>query len=354
MSRNGCDDSARPSDAQSPWRDWCARTRGHNALGRWAFAGSLDGSAGSAVSRFSRKVGRRVWRATGSLPGVPAIWHSGVGDLVVSTDHPLPHTLATHPLYSQNLPRLVSLVATKYPQPGLIDVGANIGDTALFVRAVTDTPVLCIEGNRDYIPFLRRNVAGVPDVQLEECFLGDDDRQHLWSVVSHNGTGRLSARSSASSARHTPTRTLDDVLAVRSRLLHAKVLKSDTDGFEAKVVRGAHRYLSQARPMVFLEYDPQLLAEHGDDGLEMLVELRNMGYCAALVYDAYGILLLGLPLDEWMIVEQLHDYLRQPTPIPYFDVALFHMNDRDLFSVCLERERAFYAAHRSPVRSAFA
>ena len=61
--------------------------------------------------------------------------------------------MMAYPQYSQNLPRLVGLVASKYPRPGLIDVGANIGDTVRFVRAVDDTPVLCIEGNEDYTPF---------------------------------------------------------------------------------------------------------------------------------------------------------------------------------------------------------
>lgn len=327
---------------------------GNDVLGRWAFAGPLDGSGDHALSRFSRKVGRRLWRMTGSLPGVPAIWHSPVGDLVVSTDHPLPGTLAAHPHYSQNLPRLVGLVATRYPRPGLIDVGANIGDTARFVRARADTPVLCIEGNEDYVPFLCRNVAGMPDVQVEECFLGDGDRDEGWSVVSQEGTGHLCGESRGSSRRRTTTRTLDDVLAARAPFSRAKVFKSDTDGFDAKVLRGARGYLSEARPIVFLEYDRRLLEAHGDDGLEMLLGLRRAGYDGALIYDAFGILLVGLTLDDWGIVEQLHDYLGQQTPIPYFDVALFHADDSDLFSICLESERAFFASSRSTVGKASA
>lgn len=321
---------------------------GHDALGRWAFAGPLDGSGSHALSQFSRRVGRRLWRATGSLPGVPAIWHSPVGDLVVSTDHPLPGTLAAHPHYSQNLARLVGLVAAKYPRPGLIDVGANIGDTARFVRALDDTPILCVEGNEDYVPFLRRNVTGMPDIEIEECFVGDAERDDGWSIVTQDGTGRLCDDGLLSTRRRTTTRRLDDVLATRGRFSRAKVLKSDTDGFEAKVVRGARRYLSEARPIVFLEYDPRLLGEYGDDGLEMLLEFRRAGYDGALVYDAFGNLLVGLRLDDWGIVEQLHEYLGQSTPIPYFDVALFHADDGDLFSVCLDRERAFFAASQYP------
>ena len=64
---------------------------------------------------------------------------------------------------------------------------------------------------------------------------------------------------------------------------------------------------------------------------------------APLVYDAFGFLLVGLTLGDWGFVEQLHDYLGQKTPIPYYDVALFHDDDSDLFSTCLESERAFYA-----------
>ncbi len=316
---------------------------GHDALGHWAFAGPLDGSGGHALSRISRRLGRRLWRMTDSLPGVPAIWHSPVGDLVVSKNHPLPGTMMAYPQYSQNLPRLVGLVATKYPRPGLIGVGANIGDTVRFVRAVDDTPVLCIEGNEDYTPFLRRNVAGMPDVRIEECFLGEGDQDEGWRAVSLEGTGRLSGAGHGPSRRRTVTRTLDDVLAGRAPFSRAKVFKSDTDGFEAKVLRGARGYLSEAKPIVFLEYDRQLLEVQGDDGLEMLLGLRRAGYDGALVYDAFGFLLVGLTLGNWGFVEQLHDYLGQKTPIPYYDVALFHADDSDLFSTCLESERALYA-----------
>jgi FkbM family methyltransferase len=279
---------------------------------------------------------------TGDLPGVPAIWHSPVGDLVVSTHHPLPDTIAAHPLYSQNLPRLVTVVETKYPRPGLIDIGANIGDTARFVRAVSDTPMLCVEGNWHYLPFLRRNLQGLAGVEIEESFVGDADQKRVWSVTTSNGTALLSAASTVSA--HVATKRLDDVLTRRTRFRHAKILKSDTDGFEARVVRGAFRYITDTKPLVFLEYDRRLLEEHGDHGLQMLSGLVRMGYTNVLVYDAFGALLMGVDLSQWSILEQLHAYAGPGTAIPYFDLALFHAQDSDLYLNCLASEQVFFAS----------
>lgn len=315
-------------------------------LGQWAFSGTYGGDSGNAIARFAKKVGRRMWRKSGSLPGVPTIWNSPVGAMVVTFNHDLPNTLAVHPLYSQNLPRLAEYVLTKYSDLTLIDVGANIGDTARFLRAQLDIPILCVEGSQEYLPYLLENTAGMSDVEIETSFLGEAAPAAGLELVSHKGTARLSAEASAESPAEVSLRTLDDVLTSHPRFAGCKLLKTDTDGFDAKVLRGATKLLEGAKPLVFTEYDPIFLSEQGDSGLGMLSDLRSLGYAHALVYDAYGYLVMGLSLDDWELIEQLDEYVTPRVPLPYFDLALFHSEDADLFELCMKREKEFFRASR--------
>jgi len=266
--------------------------------------------------------------------------------MVVTFNHDLPNTLAVYPQYSQNLPRLAEYALAKYPDLTLIDVGANIGDTARFVRAQLDIPILCVEGSEEYLPYLRENTAGMSDVEIEASFLGEATPAAGLELVSHKGTARLSAEAAADASSQVSLRTLDEVLAAHVRFSNSKLLKSDTDGFDAKILRGATKLLETVRPLVFIEYDPIFLSEQGDDALEMLSDLRDLGYAHALVYDAYGYLVMGLSLDDWGVVSQLSEYVAPRIPIPYFDLALFHSEDADLFEQCLAREQAFFRESR--------
>jgi FkbM family methyltransferase len=252
--------------------------------------------------------------------------------------------MALYPEYSQNLPRLVSVASTKYPDLRLIDVGANVGDTAWFVRAVSGAPILCVEGNPDFFTYLRQNTRNLQGVEIEESFLGDDESSD-YALISKEGTARLAAAPPIPGVGAIRTRPLDDVLADHQAFSSAKVLKSDTDGFEGSVLRGASVLLQEAKPIIFVEFDPALFDRQGQTSMGFIQQMTDLGYSRALVYDAFGYLMFGLSLDQRDVLEGLVAYLRHKKGLPYVDLAVFHECDRDLYSTCLAQEKVYYETH---------
>jgi hypothetical protein len=117
--------------------------------------------------------------------------------------------------------------------------------------------------------------------------------------------------------------TLDDLLTHYRDFSAPALLKSDTDGFEDLVLRGAHTTLT-AGPVLFLEYDPRLLRAAGSDGLEMLSRLRSHGYERIAFYDKFGVLMVRCSLGDEDVIRDLHAYAAANAErnVDHYDVVL--------------------------------
>jgi FkbM family methyltransferase len=170
----------------------------------------------------------------------------------------------------------------------MIDVGANIGDTAAFVaELMPDARVLCIEGSDRYVDLLRSNVHRLGlNAECVQAYCGDGGEGGFVSE-EESGTGRLRAVSpNPSSVR---TQTLDEIVSAHPEFSRPALLKIDTDGFDAKVLRGARRLLEESHPVVFFEFAESLLWEAGESPSTIFPMLAQLGYARARVYSHEGI-----------------------------------------------------------------
>lgn len=261
---------------------------------------------------------------------------------------PLSHQLAfirrDVPQYAGCLARIAIAVQRKYPELTCIDVGANIGDTVVLLRAHAQFPILCIEGSGEFFPLLEHNTTGLADVERELCLLADG-RPFAGSLTTHHGTGQLVAR--PGTVVTVPTRTIQQVLEAHPRFRQAKLLKVDTDGFDIAILQAALPWLAEARPVVFFEYDPHLFREHGADGLALLRALAAIGYESALVFQNDGDFLMSAPLaDEalWLDLDQFYSGRQGGL---YCDMGVFHRDDRELQESVRAGELAFFHRFRS-------
>lgn len=55
--------------------------------------------------------------------------------------------------YDKKLPLISKRIKEKYAEMTIIDVGANIGDTAVALRNIIDSPIICVEGNKEMMNF---------------------------------------------------------------------------------------------------------------------------------------------------------------------------------------------------------
>lgn len=267
-------------------------------------------------------------------------WEIGGRPCEVPLSHDLPLILAEHPQYCGFIVRLAEWLAPRCTDFSAVDVGANIGDTALMLRARVSCPILCVEGNGGFATLLRRNVAGLDGIEVVQTLLGEKADQVRARMVVSGGSSAVEADAAATAVATEP---LDQVLAAHPRFQGAKLLKIDTDGYDLAILRGATSYLERTRPVLAFEYDPYHLARAGENGLTIFPHLRRLGYGFALVYDHLGDLILGVELEQAGILAGLHEYFSGRAGSNYADLVVFHGTDAALAAGFHEAERAWFA-----------
>lgn len=258
--------------------------------------------------------------------------------------HELPHYRRTHSLYSINVATIAQLISETQTHPTMIDVGANVGDTVALVKSrVSKLPMLCIEGDADYAEVLRDNVARWSDVVVHApCLLADQSGLLAGDLSRSGGTATFTFGDAGDVA----TATLDDVLADHPKFAMPSLIKSDTDGFEGRVIAGSLRTIDRARPVLFLEYDPKLLRRSGTEGSDLLAILRDHMYSAAVVYDNFGNVLDTVDLQSPSGIAAVEGLAADPSFF-YLDVAAFPIGRESEAAELYRREQQHTADARS-------
>lgn len=126
----------------------------------------------------------------------------------------------------------------------VVDVGANVGMFVEFVRAMyPQSSIHCFEPVPSTFECLQRNTNGLPDVRVHNVALGDapgrarmrfDPSASILSTVAEDGNVEVRID------------TLDDYVR-RNNIDTIELLKIDTEGYEASVLRGAAAALKRTR-----------------------------------------------------------------------------------------------------------
>lgn len=273
-----------------------------------------------------------------ALQGTKTIEVDGFA-LTANESHALGAYLAQFPLYSRNLPRIASYLHAKYPRLEIVDVGANIGDTAALLRAagVEDT-IHAVEGVEQYYELLAKNAKTLGDVRPYRAFLAEASSVRPLAVSATGGTAWLGAGDSS-----TETVSLADFVAEHA-IGDVRLLKLDTDGFDLAIIRGGLDWIAEQRPVLFFEYFEPGLRASGDDGLSTLQALRGVGYDTILYYDNFGRFLCATSLANEAQLRQLYAYIAGGRGgFHYYDVCVFHSQDDDLAAHVVEQEERFFA-----------
>ncbi len=256
-------------------------------------------------------------------------------ELELPFSHQLPFHQRVHPAYDAAVGLLAGEVARKYPQGTAIDIGANVGDTAALMRSACALPILCIEGNETFLPFLRRNAAVMRGVEIEPSYLSDHTGSAAARVSSGGGTARLTE---ASAGGTVALSTLPDLLRRWPAFAHPALIKSDTDGFDCRILTASKALLEAVKPVVYFEYDPSLGAP-GSGGLQFFELLAACGYTRLLAWDNRGEYLVGLSLADRSALEDLHAFAGRRGG-RFVDLAVFSALDEDLAESARRHEHA--------------
>ena len=225
----------------------------------------------------------------------------------------------------------------------LLDIGANIGLTV--IPAAMKHAIRCIafEPDPTNFEFLKRNLErnGVADrVSIYNVALHDTSCFAEFELSDTNlGDHRLRLRDSRSAVEPAfnklacktipvQAKPLDEILGTLE-LERPILMKVDTQGSEATVLRGARRVL-QAVDFLIVEFSPHCMARMGIPEEDLFEELRTYPYGAILRFDqqsppatpnpATSDKIKLYPIDE--LIKTLGQIACNKSPDNYVDVFL--------------------------------
>jgi FkbM family methyltransferase len=266
-------------------------------------------------------------------------------DIILPHDHALPRYQNEFKQYDR---KIAAVAAVVYRVKGgqCLDIGANVGDTALSIRSSTDMPIICIEGDASYFSYLDRNTQGKDSIRLICCFVGKETRIERANVVKTSGTGKITSKENHS--REISLFSLGDILQ-REGIGAGDItlLKIDTDGYDFDILLGSQELLKQHKPSLFFEYEIQ--SQDADQkSLEVIKYLWKLGY-KFIVYDNYGNFMSLITAEAVDRFSDLNTYIvscgRYGGGIYYADV--FASTDDEVISTVSSMERVSAAGWRS-------
>lgn len=156
------------------------------------------------------------------------------------------------------------------------------------------------------------------------------------------GTGTISNKGDT----RIETKKLDSILNSYPALKEAKLLKIDTDGFDFKIMKGAVELLRTVKPVIFTEFDQNLMKQIDEDYNDMFDFFRKLNYECVIFYDNFGDYLISLNLNEKEKIEDITNYFDNRNTDKFCDICVFHSDDKDLFDLTRKKELEFFSKNR--------
>ncbi len=135
-------------------------------------------------------------------------------------------------------------------RPVIFDVGANVGQSIHLFRRYFNQPIIhAFEPSPDTFRELQRQTAGIPDLHLNNVALGSRSEprvliENTFSVMSSLLEPSIDCWGELKERREVDVWTLDDYCAKQS-VTSIDILKSDTQGFDLEVIKGAQQLIEE-------------------------------------------------------------------------------------------------------------
>lgn len=250
----------------------------------------------------------------------------GGHDFVLPPSHKLPYYLERDPRYDVYAAGVLGRLAEDKDSVRIIDVGANVGDTAVIaLSAAHNISVTSVEGNPAFLSYARRNLAAFGERStLIERFVGPI--AGLGSSYGNDGsTGGFgpSAQGLGQTA-DTPWVTPQELLAQASDD-DLVIWKSDTDGLDIHLLVEHWTVIDETCDVIWFEYDPFETLGDTEDIPRLWQQLGASGR-GVIVYDNLGNRMLSVPPggDVERIIAELTGWLGEQREshmeVAYFDL----------------------------------
>lgn len=243
--------------------------------------------------------------------------------VVLPPGHDLPFYQRRDPTYDAYAGAVLRDLASQVARMLVIDVGANVGDTAVEVLAAApNIEVIAIEGDAHFASYARRNIDQFDGRgRVVEGFVGPVGSQvHFRANDSTGGFQGNADDGSEVTEWITPSMLLEDAAS-----FDEVVWKSDIDGFDVHVLVEHWDAISSACRTLWFEFDPAGTLGDREDITTLIDQITDSGR-EVRVFDNLGRELVRLPsgeavrtgltsITQWLL-EQREGYMA----VPYVDV----------------------------------
>jgi FkbM family methyltransferase len=154
---------------------------------------------------------------------------------------------------------------TKYPLV-FIDAGANVGTfSRKMLNAFRIATIVAFEPVPQTFAVLKRRMAGFPQIRPVQAALGEQPGSATMHLYAQSGWNRIVSETDTNSETVIVDVTTIDEFCERMNLTKISLLKTDCEGYDNKVVRGADRMLRAGRvDAVYCEVNFRRDGAHGD------------------------------------------------------------------------------------------
>jgi FkbM family methyltransferase len=295
-----------------------------SGLGQSVMDGLIKSRPGLLKERLERRFRRILCRLNDPIISIPA----GGGKIKAHLSHNLPLYKKALRYYDTALRRFQDFCSGKEGAIAIIDIGANICDTAVYLLDGSDATVLCVEGGTEFLELLAINVAPYAGrVETADCYLGREEKTVVGKLSSHAGTARIEL---VAGGREMNVSTVESVIVQHPKFFSSRILKIDTDGYDCEIIRRALSWLVRSRAVIFVEFVPVLLEAVSKDYLETFELLRSIDYDFVMAYSNTGEYFCSGHLNDTGFMADLDFLTRQPHGPDFFDLFLFHEADAEL------------------------
>jgi FkbM family methyltransferase len=219
------------------------------------------------------------------------------------------------------------IICEKYHNATIVDIGANIGDTAAIIASHVPNKLILVEGSDYYYKFLEKNLHLFPNAIVPIKAIVSDGISIQGELRHWGGTAYF--KGIANEELTTPTLPLSEIADENTRFI-----KIDTDGFECNILNAALPWLEQQRPAILFEN--QLRNEMELKRLSKLYDsLSNIGYRYFVAWDDPGFHILSTDSVDAIKDLNRYQYNIHNSNLPRinnYDIICLHESDEDIYT----------------------
>jgi FkbM family methyltransferase len=263
--------------------------------------------------------------------------------LYIPDDHNIPGFHVDHPLYDSAYGVVWEEIGAHSSSGMILDIGANVGDTAAIMRTYLSNEIVCIEGSTEFLEYLRLNTSEIgPNITIIDKFVSSSLlRERTMSYHTSGGTGRLLATTGDNNSIKEDLFIMVDDLIKKFGSREIVLVKSDADGADGYLLID---FLDRLRTIYFFECDLKQLAIPNLSPWPNVFELlRSLEY-NLILFDNRGFPMLIVECDQFRVLSDLGGYINTQhlsgkPAIYYTNVWAFPAEFGDLFQRISKRLR---------------